>query len=190
MTFPIANCRPQLILPDMDLSLVCHGPTRIRMSSVVLHGEYGEDYSFANDWQFEHKRLGQPRRPEGSDTAPMTLQRPHERDPTVVTCLCGGELRETCNTKGPGQGGGLLQHGTRFLIHERHRSLRPCIKTPREHQCFRSSHARELGELRVIKTSQESRPPGGIPRREFCTAVRCVPMPALVGAIALFRRAQ
>lgn len=49
MTSPILDCRPQLILPDTDLSLMCHGPTRIWMSSPVLHGKDAEDCSLAND---------------------------------------------------------------------------------------------------------------------------------------------
>jgi hypothetical protein len=49
MIFSIADCRPQLILPDMDLSPMCHGPTRIWMSSAVLHGKDAEYHSFAND---------------------------------------------------------------------------------------------------------------------------------------------
>jgi len=35
---PITDCRPHLVLPDMDLSPMCHGPARIWMSSPVLHG--------------------------------------------------------------------------------------------------------------------------------------------------------
>jgi hypothetical protein len=39
MTRLITDCRPQLIMSDMDLSPMCHGPTRIWMSSAVLHGK-------------------------------------------------------------------------------------------------------------------------------------------------------
>jgi hypothetical protein len=50
VTFSTEHCRPQLILHDMDLSLMYHGPKRIWMSSAVLHGKDAEDCSFVNDW--------------------------------------------------------------------------------------------------------------------------------------------
>src|ERR1700732_4287559 len=74
MTTPIADCRPQLIMPDMDLSPMRHGPTRIWMASAVLHGKDAEYFSFAND-RYGGGSSGRPASGCGPPAAPSGQDR-------------------------------------------------------------------------------------------------------------------